>query len=81
MRVDVKLFAGAKQRVGSDLISVELSDPATVAQLRAALAQRSPGLAGLSRHLIVTIDRMYVDDDQIVPEGSEVACFPPVSGG
>lgn len=81
MRINVKLFAGARQRAGSDHLSVELPEPATVAQVRAALAQRCPELASWSRHLIVTVDRDYVPDDQVVSEGSEVACFPPVSGG
>ncbi len=48
-RVRVRLFALAKERAGRSEIDLELAEAATVAGLRAALAERLPALAPLLR--------------------------------
>ncbi len=81
MKVDVRLFAVARDLAGSDLISLELPAGSTVAQLRARLAAEVPALAGVLPHILIAVGSEYVRDDAIIPAGSEVACIPPVSGG
>ena len=74
MEVKVRLFAGLRQRAGSDHVSVELSEPATVADLLAAL-DLPP------RSCVVAVNREYVPGDRPIAPGDEVALIPPVSGG
>jgi molybdopterin converting factor small subunit len=31
--------------------------------------------------VLVSINHEFADDEQMIPEGAEVALFPPVSGG
>lgn len=81
VRINLKLFAVARQRAGSDSVSVLLPDPARVSDLRGALAEQVPSLAGLSTSLLIAIDSEYARDDTLIPPGSEVAAIPPVSGG
>lgn len=81
MNVSVKLFAGARQSAGCDTLVVELPAEATVAELRARLVQCEPALEAILPHLLFAVDQEYVDDDALIPEGAEVACIPPVSGG
>jgi MoaE-MoaD fusion protein len=74
MLVSVRLFAGLRERAGSDRIEVELPEPATVGDLLAAL-----GLA--PRSCVAAINREYADSGSAIAPGDEVALVPPVSGG
>lgn len=81
MKVRVKLFAAAKQRAGSDVVEVELPQPATVANLRAALAEQHPNLTSLLPHAKLAINSDYASDQTVIPAAAEIAIIPPVSGG
>jgi molybdopterin converting factor subunit 1 len=87
MRLTVLLFAGVRQRAGRAELGVELdppppgtSQPATVADLRRAIAAQHPELGSID-HCRVAIDQEFVSDDRPVPAGAEIALIPPVSGG
>jgi molybdopterin converting factor subunit 1 len=81
MNVAVRLFARARDLVGTDRIAVELPAAATVADLRTALAAQHAPLRPLSRNLLMAVGTDYVSDQTVLPADCEVACFPPVSGG
>lgn len=81
MKVNVNLFARARDLCGSDSICIELPSGASVADLRSRLVEQFPALGTLGQYLLIAIDRDYAADSVILPEDSEVACFPPVSGG
>ena len=81
MNVSVKLFAGARQSAGRDTLVVALPAEATVAELRARLAECEPALEAILPQMLFAVDQEYADDDALIPEGAEVACIPPVSGG
>jgi molybdopterin converting factor subunit 1 len=72
--VTVRLFAGLRERAGSDRVQVELPDGARVADLLAAM-DVAP------RSCVVAINREYADEAAPVSEDDEVALVPPVSGG
>ena len=81
MNVVVKLFAGARELAGQETVSVELPAAATVGELRKALLVVSPALKPLLPHALFAIDANYADDQSPIPEHSDIACIPPVSGG
>ncbi len=81
MNTIVLLFAGARELVDRSETSLELPEGATVAQLRKALQEKHPQLQPLLAHALFAIDNEYASDDSRLPEGAEVACIPPVSGG
>ncbi|HXY33932.1 MAG TPA: MoaD/ThiS family protein [Planctomycetaceae bacterium] len=81
MRLDVRLFARAKDAAGAERVTVELPAGARVADLRAALADQSPNLRPLVPCLLVAVGNDYADDGALLSPQSEIACFPPVSGG
>ena len=74
MNVSVRLFAGLRERAGSNRIEVELPDDAVVRDLLAAMALE-PG------QCVVAINREYAGADEPIGAGDEVALIPPVSGG
>lgn len=81
MKVHVKLFARARDAAGSDQVTVELPEAAHISDLRTALATSYPKLAMLVPSLLVAVGTQYADERAVLDSRSEIACFPPVSGG
>lgn len=81
MNLDVRLFARARDVVGSERVEMELPKECRVGDLRHALAQRFPELAPLVPSLLIAVGNDYADDSRQLTPDAQVACFPPVSGG
>ena len=81
MKVVVLLFAGVQEQIGQSQLDVNLPDGATVDQLRAALLEDHPASRPLLSAAMFAVDSSYVDGNEVIPAGAEVACIPPVSGG
>ena len=81
MRLNVKLFARAREIAGVSRVAVDVPDTALVADLRIALAQQWPELRALVPNLLVAVGTDYADDRTALTSDCEIACFPPVSGG
>ncbi len=80
-QVQVLLFATLKERVGQSRLTRTLPPGATVADLRRDLAAAYPQAADALARALVAVNQTYAADDDPLPEGAEVALFPPVSGG
>jgi MoaE-MoaD fusion protein len=80
VNVSVRLFAGLRERAGSERIEVALPDGASVGDLLAALAATPVG-ALQPGQCVVAINREYARADAPIGPGDEVALIPPVSGG
>lgn len=81
MLTRIRLFAIARERAGAAEVSVDLAEGATVAALRARLAEQLPALRPLLPNVMVAVDAEYAADDLVIPRGAEIALIPPVSGG
>jgi molybdopterin converting factor subunit 1 len=81
MKIDVQLFAAAREVAGKSPVSVELPEGATVADLRGQLVEETPKLKSLAGILFVAVNNQYAGDSQVLTLNDAVACFPPVSGG
>jgi molybdopterin converting factor small subunit len=77
----VRLFAAAKERAGGATIDIDLTLPATVADLRRAIALQHPSLAPLAHGVTIAVDSEYASDATRIGAGAQVALIPPVSGG
>jgi MoaE-MoaD fusion protein len=76
VRVVVRLFAGLRERAGTDRRELDLDDGAAVEDVWPAL-----GLGDEPAGLLYAVNRTYADPGQALREGDEVALIPPVSGG
>jgi molybdopterin converting factor subunit 1 len=81
MKLNVRLFARARDAAGAERVTVDLPSGARVSDLRAALAEQMPNLRALVPCLLVAIGTEYANDRALLSPHAEVACFPPVSGG
>jgi len=80
-QVEVLFFASLRDRAGTRHTTIELPDCAVVKDLKSNLRAAFPGLSEALGSTLVSINREFAFDDDPIPEGAEVALFPPVSGG
>jgi len=81
MRIEVKLFAQARERVGSGVARLELPAGSRVDDALDALERVHPALAELRPHLAVALDGALAGRADALADGNELALLPPVSGG
>ncbi|KPF50744.1 molybdenum cofactor biosynthesis protein MoaD [beta proteobacterium AAP121] len=83
MKIQVRYFAALREALGPQE-TLELPAGSTLGALRDQLIASSPRHAELlarGRALRGAINQAMADDSTPVPEGAEVAFFPPVTGG
>ena len=80
-KIKILFFATLRDYVGSKSIELEIPQGTTVNGLIDILVGTYPRLEKVKESMMAAINREYTGGDQIVPEGSEIAFFPPVSGG
>jgi molybdopterin synthase sulfur carrier subunit len=81
--ITVRYFAALREALGASE-RIALAQPCSLGQLRDVLIDSSPRHAEvLARHraLRCAIDQVMADEATAVPDGAEVAFFPPVTGG
>jgi molybdopterin converting factor subunit 1 len=81
VKVSLLLFASLREAVGERMLSLELDDGATVADLKERLARDYPRLGPILPRVVCAIDDEYVAFEERLRDGAEVALIPPVSGG
>jgi len=81
VKLVVRLFARARDVGGAERIELEIPSSACVGDLRLALAERFPEMSGMAPSLLFAVGTEYADDSAPLESATEVACFPPVSGG
>ncbi len=80
-QVRILFFATLRDRAGVHSVNLEIPAEATIAVLKRQLAEQYPALKDLVGRSIFAVNREYVFDPVIIPDGAEIALFPPVSGG
>jgi molybdopterin converting factor subunit 1 len=81
MRVTVRLFARLRELAGAGELSLDVAEPATVADVWAALTGAHPDLAPYAGAMSCAVNEEYARLATPVRDGDEVAFLPPVSGG
>lgn len=81
MKVQVQMFARARDLAGGESVELTLPEGATIGELRRNLAAEVPALGTILPHCLFASDTEYVRDDTPVGREAKIACIPPVSGG
>ena len=77
MRIQLRLFAGLREQVGTAAREVDLLDESRVRDVWAAV----PELEDEPPGVLYALNKEYVDGDHPLADGDELALIPPVSGG
>jgi molybdopterin synthase sulfur carrier subunit len=81
MRIKILFFATLRDYVGAKTIDLEVPSQTTVVGLKELLVKKYPKMRSSQNTIMAAINREYAADDQEIPFDSEIALFPPVSGG
>ncbi len=81
MRVRVLAFASAADALGARAVEIELPAGSRASDLGELLASEHPALGELWPRLALAIDGSLAGPEAAIPDGAEVALWPPVSGG
>ena len=80
MTIRVWFFARFREAAGVTAIDFEVPPGTTLATLWGMVQKRVPALSG-ETHPLMAINQAYARPEEVITPGSEVAYFPPVSGG
>jgi molybdopterin synthase sulfur carrier subunit len=80
-KVKVLFFATLRDYVGLKSVEIEIPSGTTVDELTDLLVATYPRLGKIKDSMMAAINREYTAGEQAIPEGAEIAFFPPVSGG
>lgn len=81
LRVNVLFLGPAQDFADTESVSLDLTEGATVAELRGVLAEQYEGLRGALKTIRFAVNETFASDDTVLHSGDEVALIPPVSGG
>lgn len=81
MRLTILFFATLKDKAKTKSVEITLNDGVTVDELKKELAIRFPAIASSLPSTIVSRNKEFSENNEILKDGDEVALFPPVSGG
>jgi len=81
IRVNIKLFASARDLAKTDHITLSLPDRSKVADVFICLSEMNSEFRKWEKHLRFAVNWEYVPNDCILHDNDEVAVIPPVSGG
>jgi molybdopterin synthase catalytic subunit len=79
--VSILFFAQLKDLAGKSRVTLQIPAGTTVAGLRQLLETQFPLLQTRIKTTLVSINQEFALDDDLIPDGAEIALFPPVSGG
>jgi len=79
--IKLLFFATIRERAGSKFMELDIPEELTVQGLKDKISDEYPNLKESMKSVLITINREYAFDEAVIPQGAEMAMFPPVSGG
>jgi len=81
MHIKLLFFATLREGTGKTSLELDVPKGTTVRALKEILIEKFPALAPMMPSTLVSINREFAEDEAILPDGGEIALFPPVAGG
>jgi molybdopterin synthase catalytic subunit len=77
----VLFFATLRDRAGLREATIEFPHGSRISDIKNIVLLKYPGIASIMESMIVALNHQFAFDEDEVPDGAEIAMFPPVSGG
>ena len=81
IRISILFFANLREIAGTKEITLEIPPGSSVAELKKLVAEIYPLLAPHLETTLISVNKEYGFNEDVIPDDAEVAFFPPVSGG
>jgi molybdopterin converting factor subunit 1 len=80
-RVRILFFATLKEKAGMAEMDMDIPEGIAVSDFKDFLFKKFPQLPQSRANVVVAINKEFAFDQEQIPNGAEIALFPPVSGG
>ena len=79
--LNIRFFAGLRERMGNDSLSVSLPADTRAKDLAAIMKSQYPEMKILLKNARIALNSEFIDGNTMLHNGDEIAFIPPVSGG
>jgi len=79
--VRIMLFATLRSLIGKREIQLDIDSGLQVKEIKNLLREQYPELEPYLGNILVAVNKEYASNETVIPDGAEIALFPPVSGG
>jgi molybdopterin converting factor subunit 1 len=80
-RVKLLFFATIRERMGVKSLELDVPTDLTIQGLKEKLSDDHPRVKESMKSVLVSVNREYAFDEDVIPQDAEIGMFPPVSGG
>lgn len=80
-QINLLFFANLREIAGARSVELSIDESSTVADFKILVGELYPDLKPHLETALVSINKEYGFDEDVIPAGAEIALFPPVSGG
>ncbi len=80
-KITILFFATLRDKAGMRETEFEVPGGTTINGLKALLSESFEGIGPTLTSAVMSINREFAFDADEIPDGAEIAIFPPVSGG
>jgi molybdopterin synthase catalytic subunit len=81
IKIDISFFATIRAIIGEKRIQMEIPEGSTISDLKKILARKYPEAQDAFPGMLTSINRVFSQDHDLIPEDAEVAFFPHIAGG
>jgi molybdopterin converting factor small subunit len=81
MKVRVQFYAQLRDLAGTPELDVDLAERSTIAHLLEKIYELKPALRAYDKSILVGSGVEFVERNDVVKNGEEIAIMPPVQGG
>jgi molybdopterin converting factor subunit 1 len=80
-RIKILFFATLRERAGVKSLEIDIPSGMTVEGFKEKLSIDYPNLKESMHAVLITVNREYAFEENVIPPNAEIGMFPPVSGG
>jgi molybdopterin converting factor subunit 1 len=80
-RIKILFFATLRERAGVKSLELDIPSDMTIEGLKEKLITDYPNLKESMHAVLITVNREYAFEENVIPLNAEIGLFPPVSGG
>ena len=81
INITVLFFANLREIIGKKEISLEIPEATSVKEFKIIIGEAYPDLIPALNSTLISVNKEFGFDDDLLPKNAQVALFPPVSGG
>lgn len=81
MNITIRLFALMREKAGTDTITLQVPEGASIVRALEVLQQHHPVLQPYLARARLAVGQNFVEPTTVLQAGDELAIIPPVSGG